>query len=64
MTIAITLPRFPVPELAVPELAVRGLRLLPVAEPAILVLADVCGIGMPVSLLWLSVKLVRSAAQN
>ncbi|MFJ2721645.1 hypothetical protein ACWDAO_31675 [Streptomyces sp. NPDC001212] len=60
MTITITLPRFPVP--AVTE---RGLRqLLPAAEPAILALADACGIGMPVSLLWLSVKLARSAVQN
>ncbi|MFB7114697.1 hypothetical protein [Streptomyces sp. NPDC056291] len=60
MTITITLPRFPVP--AVTE---RGLRkLLPTAEPAILALADACGIGMPVSLLWLSIKLARSAAQN
>ncbi|MFE9174348.1 hypothetical protein [Streptomyces kebangsaanensis] len=59
MTITITLPRFPVP-----EVAERGLRLLPVAEPAILALADACGIGMPVSLLWLSIRLARSAAQN
>ncbi|MFF4795210.1 GNAT family acetyltransferase [Streptomyces sp. NPDC001276] len=60
MTIIITLPRFPVP--AVTE---RGLRqLLPVAEPAILALADACGIGMPVSLLWLSIKLARSSTQR
>ncbi|MFB7739036.1 hypothetical protein ACFC08_32545 [Streptomyces sp. NPDC056112] len=60
MTITITLPRFPVP--AVTE---RGLRqLLPAAEPATLALADACGIGMPVSLLWLSIKLARSAVQN
>ncbi|MFE4416435.1 hypothetical protein [Streptomyces sp. NPDC056821] len=61
MTITITLPRFPVP-----EVAERGWRqLLPaVAEPAILALADACGIGMPVSLLWLSVKLARSSTQN
>ncbi|MFE7215446.1 hypothetical protein ACFU93_37135 [Streptomyces sp. NPDC057611] len=57
MTITITLPRFPVP--AVTE---RGLG--PTAEPAILALAEACGIGMPVSLLWLSIKLARSAAQN
>ncbi|MEV5086246.1 GNAT family acetyltransferase [Streptomyces sp. NPDC056159] len=59
MTITITLPRFPVS--AVTE---RGLRqLLPAAEPAMLALADACGIGMPVSL-WLSIKRARSAAQN
>ncbi|MGX4690534.1 GNAT family acetyltransferase [Streptomyces sp. JNUCC 63] len=59
MAITITLPRFPVS--AVTE---RGLRLLPAAEPAILALADACGIGMPVRLLGLSVKLARSAAQS
>ncbi|MFE4415470.1 hypothetical protein [Streptomyces sp. NPDC056821] len=60
MTITITLPRFPIP--AVTERDLR--QLLPAAEPVILALADVCGIGMPVSLLWLSIKLARSAAQN
>ncbi|MFH9982030.1 hypothetical protein ACH4ND_22860 [Streptomyces sp. NPDC017179] len=60
MTITITLPRFPVP-----EMAERGLRQLrPVAEPAVLALADACGVGMPVSLLWLGVKLARSSTQS
>ncbi|MFJ8793736.1 GNAT family acetyltransferase [Streptomyces sp. NPDC102462] len=60
MTITIALPRFPVP-----AVTARGLRqLLPVAEPAILAVADACGIGMPVSLLWLSVKLARSSARS
>ncbi|MFE7428069.1 hypothetical protein [Streptomyces sp. NPDC057545] len=60
MTITITRPRSPVP--AVTE---RGLRQLqPVAEPAILALANACGIGIPVSLLWLSIKLARSSTQS
>ncbi|MFB7114840.1 hypothetical protein [Streptomyces sp. NPDC056291] len=51
--------------LTIPAVTERGLRqLLPTAEPVILALANACGIGMPVSLLWLSIKLARSAAQN
>ncbi|WP_445525763.1 hypothetical protein [Streptomyces cyslabdanicus] len=55
MTITITLPRIPVP--AVTE---RGLRLLlpVVAEPVLLALADLCGVGTPVRLLGLGIKLV------
>ncbi|MGW3510004.1 GNAT family acetyltransferase [Streptomyces sp. NPDC000994] len=59
MTITSTLPRFPVS--AVTE---RGLRLLPVAEPAILALADACGIGMSVSVLWLGVKVARTSTRS
>ncbi|MGW4825503.1 hypothetical protein ACWEP4_43200 [Streptomyces sp. NPDC004227] len=39
-------------------------RLLPVAGPAILALADACDIGMPVSLLWPGVKLARWSTQS
>ncbi|MGW2650561.1 GNAT family acetyltransferase [Streptomyces sp. NPDC001393] len=60
MTITITLPRF-----TLPAVAERGLRtLLPVAEPAVLAVADACGVGMPVRLLGLGVKLARSATQD
>ncbi|MGW4518706.1 hypothetical protein ACWEO4_44010 [Streptomyces sp. NPDC004393] len=59
MTITITLPRFPVP-----TVTERGLWLLSVAEPAILALPDACGVGLPVSLLWLGIKVARSATQS
>ncbi|MEV5011510.1 MULTISPECIES: GNAT family acetyltransferase [unclassified Streptomyces] len=60
MTITITLPR-----LSVPAVTERGLRLLlPAAEPALLALADLCGVGTPVRLLGLGIKLVRSPTQD
>jgi hypothetical protein len=60
MTITITLPR-----VSMPAATEHGLRLLlPVAEPAILALADACGIGVPVRLLQFGIKIARSAAQS
>ncbi|MFF4822597.1 GNAT family acetyltransferase [Streptomyces sp. NPDC001312] len=60
MTITITLPR-----LSVPAVTERGLRLLrSAAEPALLALADLCGVGTPVRQLGLGIKLVRSPTQD
>lgn len=56
----ITLPRCT--SLAVAERRMR--MLLPVAEPAILAVANACGIGAPVRLLQIGVRLARSAAQG
>ncbi len=60
MTINITLPRVPVP--AVTE---RGLRrLLPLAKPAILAVADAYGVGTPVRALGLGFKIAQYTAQS
>ncbi|MFF7140890.1 MULTISPECIES: GNAT family acetyltransferase [Streptomyces] len=60
MTITITLPR--IPGAAETERVLR--RLLPVAKPLLLTVADAYGLGLPVRMLELGLKITRPTTQD